>query len=95
MADIQQVKTSSALIVTGKGILSGIIASVSAASSQATLTCYDNTSASGTVLFQIELYSGCAPFVLFFGDRFAPRFTTGLYLSLDANLVAAIYAGDR
>jgi hypothetical protein len=95
MADIQQVKTSSALIVTGQGILTGIIASVSAASSQATLTCYDNTSASGTVLFQIELYSDAGPYVLFFSDRFAPRFTTGLYLALDANLAVVVWASQR
>ena len=95
MADIQQVKTSSALIVSGKGILKGIIASVSAASSQATLTCYDNTAASGTIIFQVELYSSLSPLHIFFSDQYAPRFTTGLYLSLDANLIVNLWASDR
>ena len=95
MSDIQQVKTSSALIVTGKGILTGIIATVTAASSQATLTCYDNTSASGTIIFQAEVYSSQEPLVIFFPDRFAPRFTTGLYLALDSNLSVVIWASDR
>ncbi len=95
MTDIQQVKTSSASIVTGRGVLFGIIASVSAASSQATLTCYDNTSASGTVLFQIELFSEADPLVLFFSDQYAPRFSTGLYLALDANLIVNIWASER
>ena len=95
MADIHQVKTSSSVIVSGKGILKGLIASVSAASSQATLTLYDNTSASGTVIFQIELYSESDPLIIFFPDQYAPRFTTGLYLALDANLIAIIWASER
>jgi hypothetical protein len=95
MSDIQQVKTASALIVSGKGILKGIIASVSAASSQATLTCYDNTAASGTIIFQVELFSEQAPLVVFFADQYAPRFMTGLYLSLDANLMVNLWASDR
>ena len=95
MSDIQQVNTSSALIVTGKGILSGIVATVTAASSQATLTCYDNTSATGTIIFQVELYSDQEPLAIFFSDRFAPRFTTGLYLALDANLAVVIWASNR
>jgi hypothetical protein len=95
MADIQQVKTSSGLIVTGKGILTGLIASVTAASTQATITAYDNTAASGTIIFQVEVYSGQAPLVLFFPDRFAPRFSTGLYLALDANLTVVVWASQR
>ena len=95
MADTQQVNTTSSLLVSGRGILQGLIACVSAASSQATLTLYDNTSASGTVLFQIELYSSAEPFMIFFPDRFAPRFETGLYLSLDSNLVVNIWFSER
>lgn len=95
MADIQQVKTSSGLIASGKGILKGIVACVSAASSQATITCYDNTAASGTIIFQVELYAGGDPFEIFFADPYAPRFTNGLYLALDANLIVNIWASDR
>jgi hypothetical protein len=95
MSDIQQVKTSSAAIVSGRGILKGIIASVSAASSQATLTCYDNTAASGTIIFQVEVFSEQAPFVLFFADQYAPRFGTGLYVAMDAGLVVNVWASER
>jgi hypothetical protein len=95
MADSQQVKTSSASLVSGRGILQGIVACVSTASSQSTLTVYDNTAASGTVLFQVELYSSADPFVIFFSDRFAPRFETGLYLSLDANLIVNVWYSER
>ena len=95
MADIQQVKTSSGTIITGRGVLNGIVASVTAADSQATLTAYDNTAASGTIVFQVAVFSGQAPLVLFFPDRFAPRFSTGLYLALDANLAVVVWASQR
>jgi hypothetical protein len=95
MADIQQVNTSSGVVITGRGILSGIVASVSASATQATLTAYDNNAASGTVIFQVELYSEQGPFVLFFSDRFAPRFSTGLYLAVDANLTVVVWASAR
>ena len=95
MSDIQQVKTSSGTIISGRGILNGIVASVTAADTQATLTAYDNTAASGTVIFQVEVTSGQAPLVLFFPDRFAPRFDSGLYLALDANLAVVVWASQR
>jgi len=95
MSDIQQVKTTSGTIISGRGILNGIVASVTAADSQATLTAYDNTAASGTVIFQVAVYSGQAPCVLFFPDRFAPRFDSGLYLALDANLAVVVWASQR
>jgi hypothetical protein len=95
MADIQQVITSSGIVVTGRGILTGLVASVSTASSQATLTAYDNTAASGTVIFQVEIYSDQPPFEIFFSDRFAPRFETGLYLALDTGLGVVVWATER
>jgi hypothetical protein len=95
MADIQQVKTSSGTVVTGRGILTGIVASVSTASSQATLTAYDNTVGSGTVIFQVEIYSEQPPFEIFFSDRFAPRFETGLYLVVDTGLGVVVWATER
>ena len=94
MADIQQVKTSSGTVITGQGILTGIVASVDAAATQATLTAYDNTAGSGTIIFQVEVYA-TQPFVLFFADRFAPRFGTGMYLSLDANLTVVVWGSER
>jgi hypothetical protein len=95
MADIQQVKISSGGVITGRGILSGIVASVSASATQATLTAYDNTAGSGTVIFQVEVYAEQGPVVVFFEDRFAPRFSTGLYLALDANLTVVVWASAR
>jgi hypothetical protein len=95
MSDIQQVKTSSDSIISGRGILNGIVASVTSADTQATLTAYDSTTASGTIIFQMEVYSGESPFVLFFPDRFAPRFDTGLYLALDAGLAVVVWASER
>ena len=95
MSDIQQVKTTSGTIISGRGILNGIVASVTAVDTKATLTAYDNTTASGTVIFQVAVYSSQAPLVLYFPDRFAPRFETGLYLALDANLAVVVWASQR
>jgi hypothetical protein len=95
MSDIQQVKTSSGAIITGSGILNGIAASVGTPATQATLTAYDNTSASGTVIFQVEIYADQQPVVIFFPDRFAPRFSTGLFLALDADLMVVVWASQR
>jgi hypothetical protein len=94
MADVQQIKTSSGSVVSGPGVLTGLVASVAAADTQATLTCYDNTTGSGTIIFQVEVHSN-QPFVVFFSDRFAPRFATGLYLTLDSNLTVVVWASQR
>jgi hypothetical protein len=64
------------------------------ADTQATLTCYDNTAGSGTIIFQVEAYSH-QPLEIFFADRFSPRFSTGLYLTLDANLTLVVWASER
>ena len=95
MADIQQVKTASGVVVSGRGMLTGIVASVDGSASRGTVTAYDNTAASGTVIFQVEVFSEQAPWVLFFADRFAPRFGTGLYVAMDANVVAVVWASER
>ena len=95
MADIQQVKTSSGSVTSGRGILTGIVASLAGTASQGTLTVYDNTAGSGTVIFQAEIFSDSQPLVIFFADRFAPRFTTGLYVTLESGLVVNIWATDR
>ena len=95
MADIQQVKTASGVVVSGRGMLTGIVASVDGSASRGTVTAYDNTAASGTVIFQVEVFSEEGPLVLFFSDRFAPRFGTGLYVAMDANVVAVVWASER
>jgi hypothetical protein len=95
MADIQQVMTASGAVVSGRGILAGIIASIEASASRGTVTAYDNTAGSGTIIFQVEVFSEQAPFVLFFADQYAPRFGTGLYLAMDAGLVVNVWASER
>lgn len=83
MSDIHGVISTSTLIHTGIGMLTGLVASVDG-TSDALVTCYDNTSASGTILFQA--YIGPSdqnqPYQVFFSDRFAIRFTTGLYIAI-------------
>ena len=94
MSDYQQHITSSTLIHTGKGKLNGLVASING-SSPVNLTCYDNTVASGTIIFKAAIAPAddSQPFALFFQDRFAPRFSTGLYISLGgATLEATIWA---
>jgi len=95
MADIQQVMTVSGGVVNGRGILTGMVASMDGSATRGTLTAYDNTAGSGTVIFQVEVFSEQAPVVVFFADRFAPRFETGLYLMMDANLVVNVWASER
>jgi hypothetical protein len=88
MADALSVHTASALIYTGKGVLSGAIISTTAAT--ATATFYDNTSAANPKIVEVIVAAG-HPAILFFADRFAPRFATGLYLALGANMTATVW----
>lgn len=93
MSDIQQVITTSTLISSTPGVLSGLVLSVSG-SAAATVTCYDNTSAGGKVIFQAQVppASVQGPLCLFFAERFAPRFLTGLYVSLGLGVSAVLWA---
>jgi hypothetical protein len=91
MADIQTVKTASALIYTGEGFLTGLVVSLSSGTS-GTMICYDNTAGSGTKIFEAEVYSLHDPLIIFFADRYAPRFATGLYIALDSNMSANVWA---
>ena len=91
MADIQSVHTASALIHTGEGWLSGLVVSLRDGTS-GTITCYDNTASSGVKIFEAEVYSLHDPLIIFFTDRYAPRFATGLYVTLDANMIAVVWA---
>jgi hypothetical protein len=88
MSDKVQVASSSTLLHTGRGQLVGLVFSSSTSSALATF--YDNTASSGTKIF--EAYVNTNNLVsIFFSDRFAPFFTTGLYMSLAANLTATIW----
>ncbi len=88
MADSLGVYSSSSLIHTGKGQLTGVIISTSAASGTATF--YDDTTADTPKILEVIVAAG-HPAIVFFSDRYAPRFTIGLYLALAANMTATVW----
>jgi len=88
MADGIAVITTGTLIHTGEGQLYGIL--LTASSGNPLCTIYDNTE--GSIPKLIELYGAVNhPVYIFFPDRFAPRFATGLYVALAANLTATVW----
>jgi hypothetical protein len=91
MADHVQVIDEDTLVRTGAGQLMGLI--VSASAGAPLITFYDNTSASGTK--KLEAYIPVeAGLQLFFAERFAPMFSTGIYAELAANLTATLWWRD-
>ena len=88
MSDQILVVSSSSLLRTGPGQLVGLVITCSTLSALATF--YNNTSGSGTKIFEAHVSTN-QPLVLFFSEKFAPFFTTGLYLSLAANLTATVW----
>jgi hypothetical protein len=91
MADSIGVYSASGLVYTGKGQLTGVIISTSAASGTASLD--DSTDGTGTKLFEVIVSAG-HPAIIFFSDRFAPRFATGLYITLAANMTATLWSAQ-
>lgn len=89
MADKHDVKSSSTNLRNGTGILVGMVITCSSATA-ALATFYDNTAGSGTKLFEAHV-SSYTPLVIFFPERTALAFTTGLYLTLAANLTATVW----
>jgi hypothetical protein len=89
MADSIKVVSASALIHTGKGQLTGVMISTSAASGTATF--YDDTTADTPKILEVIVAAG-HPAIVFFADRFSPRFTVGLYLALSANMTATVWS---
>jgi hypothetical protein len=77
--DYRSVITASTLVHTGGGRLAAVLVSSKEASPQ-TITLYDNTAASGTVIFQLYLNPAQAPFYLVFPDGHQPKFSVGLYV---------------
>ena len=88
MADSVQVASSSVLLRTGAGQLVGVV--ITCSSTAALATFYNNTAGSGTKIFEAHV-STDQPLIIFFSDRFALFFTTGLYLSLAANLTVTVW----
>jgi len=89
MADNVSVYSASSLVYTGRGFVTGLVASSSVGSPL--LTLYDNTAGSGTKIFEAYVDQDNI-LVIFFPEAFAPRFTTGLYANLGAGLTLTIWS---
>lgn len=74
------------------GILRGFLINATSNSAVCTVTFYDNTTATGTVLLTVDVH-GTSPFYVMFPRDFAIRFTTGLSLTL-SNATAVIWSED-
>jgi len=79
--------TSAATVHTDAGILLGLLISHAEAAAQ-TVTLYDNTAASGTVLLAVTVAPEASPVHLVFPRDLAPAFTTGLHVVPGACKVA-------
>jgi len=90
MADVVSVHTASGLIHTGKGTLQAVSITTTAATGTNTATFYDNTAGSGTKIFEASLVTS-GPIVIFFPDALAPRFATGLYISVGLTISATVW----
>jgi hypothetical protein len=88
MSDLVSVVSSSSLIKTGAGHLVAVV--ITCSSTAALATFYNNTAGSGTKIFEAHVSTN-QPLIIFFSERFALYFSTGLYLSLAANLTAAVW----
>ena len=69
-------------IHTGRGMLRGFLICPADLSAFGQVTFYDNTTATGTVLLSLDLPAAGAPFYVQFPRDHAPRFSTGLSLTL-------------
>jgi hypothetical protein len=89
MPDTVNCVATSQLLHTGKGVLHGLVVSNNH-SGVILLTLYDSTAASGTSIFRAYISQASVeqPFTVFFPDRYAPRFDTGLYIGFSADGVA-------
>ncbi len=101
MADALEIISTSTLIDTGKGWLAGVVISCNS-TSPAQVIFYDNTvepevEPNAKVL---SVYvSSPNPVIIFFQDRFAPRYNVGLFVSItnssqEAATVATIWTHE-
>jgi hypothetical protein len=91
MTDILEVISADGTIASGEGYLMGLHISTSGVSS--TITFYDNTSASGTKIFECIITTS-SPLTLFFPTRFAPHFETGLYVDMGTNTTVVAWTRE-
>jgi hypothetical protein len=89
MAVVLSYHSADALIYTGAGRLTGFIITCSSATA-AQFEFYDNTVAGGTWLVSAFVASN-HPLVIFFSEPNAPKFTLGLYIDLEPNLIATVW----
>jgi streptogramin lyase len=94
MADSTTVLTSSGLVASGQGALYGFIASGTKPATTANVTFYDNTAGSGTMILKVSVNGSSTPLAVFFPDNLAPRFTTGLYITLDADCLITVWTSS-
>lgn len=83
--------TQDVLNYTGKGFVTGIIVT-SSSTTPSSLILYDQVvDGGGTKILEVQVNAN-APVIIFFEDRFAPRFFTGLWVELGAAAYATIYS---
>jgi hypothetical protein len=85
-------RVTAAPIITGQGLLHGFLVSHNQATVQ-TLTFYNNTAASGTVLLQAYIAPEQNPVFILFPRRHSIPFTTGLSASY-TNCDLSVWATD-
>jgi hypothetical protein len=75
-------------IHTGAGALRGFLISNNSASSLATVTFFDNTTATGSILLTVNVPASTQPYYIMFPRDHAPRFTVGLSATFTFSAVA-------
>jgi hypothetical protein len=83
--------TQNLQVATGKGLLSGVIVT-SSSTTPALCSIYDYFGAGPPAIkiFEVEVASP-QPVIIFFQDRFAPRFAAGLWLITPANVYVTMF----
>ena len=88
MADVVSVHTASGVVYSGQGQLYALVLTASVGQPLMTLT--DSITGPGTKL--LEVYGSVSyTVIIFFSDKFALRFVTGLYVTLAANLIVTLW----
>jgi hypothetical protein len=87
-------RLSSACLITGAGILRGLIISHDQTTAQS-VTFYDNTAASGTILLKVWVAPEQCPVHLEWQRAESPSFSTGLsYAVSHANVEVSVWASE-
>ncbi len=84
-------RATAANLITGSGILRGVLVSHTQGATNEDVIFYDNTSAAGTVLLVLHLNQANMPYFLMLPRDDAIRFSTGLSLA-SANVEVNVWA---